>query len=324
ERLAYMLMDSRLDLLLSETGLLADLPLPATLARIDFTASGDELAGYPNTNVLNQAAAADLAYVIYTSGSTGQPKGVAIDHAALGQFCETAAQYSALTPADRVLQFATFSFDGFVEQCYPPLCVGAALIMRGDELWDAGRLATEIVIQGVTLADLPAAYWYLLAKECALDGRALGQLRQVHVGGEAMAVEGVRAWHAAGLGHVRLLNTYGPTEATVVSSVHACQLIDANDSFGIPIGRAIEGRALYVLDSGFELLPTSGVGELCIAAAAGLAQGYFDRPALTAERFLPDPFSGVPGARLYRSGDLARYSEQGALEYVGRIDHQVK
>ncbi|QXH69762.1 non-ribosomal peptide synthetase [Pseudomonas asgharzadehiana] len=324
ERQAYMLADSRLDLLLSETGLLQDLPLPAALVRVDFTVSGAELAVYPATNPPNQAMAADLAYVIYTSGSTGRPKGVAIDHAALGQFCETAAHYSALTPADRVLQFATFSFDGFVEQCYPPLCVGAALIMRGDELWDAGQLAREIVDQGVTLADLPAAYWYLLAKECAVDGRALGSLRQVHVGGEAMAVEGVRAWHAAGLGNVRLVNTYGPTEATVVSSVHDCQLADANDTFGMPIGHAIDGRTLYVLDSAFQLLPTCGVGELCIGAAAGLAQGYFDRPALTAERFVPDPFSGVPGARLYRSGDLARYNEHAALEYVGRIDHQVK
>ncbi|UII73718.1 non-ribosomal peptide synthase/polyketide synthase [Pseudomonas sp. HN11] len=324
ERLAYMLTDSRLDLLLSETGLLALLTLPQGLERLDFTASGTELAGYPSTNPPNPAAAADLAYVIYTSGSTGLPKGVAIDHAALGQFCDSAEAYSRLSATDRVLQFATFSFDGFVEQCYPPLCVGAALIMRGDELWDAGQLAREIVEQGVTLADLPAAYWYLLAKECAVDQRTLGNLRQVHVGGEAMSVEGLRAWHAAGLGDVRLVNTYGPTEATVVSSVHDCQLADASDALGVPIGRATEGRSLYVLDSGFELLATDGVGELCIGAQQGLAQRYFDRPALTAERFLPDPFSAVPGARLYRSGDLARYNEAGALEYVGRIDHQVK
>ncbi len=324
ERLAYMLADSRLDLLLSETGLLADLSLPQGLERVCFTASGTELSGYPSTNPPTQAITADLAYVVYTSGSTGQPKGVAIDHAALGQFCDSAEAYSCLSAADRVLQFATFSFDGFVEQCYPPLCVGAALIMRGDELWDAGQLAREIIEQGVTLADLPAAYWYLLAKECAVDGRSLGNLRQVHVGGEAMSVEGLRAWYAAGLGNVRLVNTYGPTEATVVSSVHHCQLADASDAYGVPIGRAIEGRSLYVLDSGFELLATEGVGELCIGAEHGLAQRYFDRPALTAERFLPDPFCAVPGARLYRTGDLARYNEAGALEYVGRIDHQVK
>ncbi|MGE7955443.1 non-ribosomal peptide synthase/polyketide synthase [Pseudomonas sp. NPDC089530] len=324
ERLAYMLEDSRLDLLLCQTGLLPDLVLPATLPRLNLGDLPTELAAYADSDPHNRATASDLAYVIYTSGSTGQPKGVAIAHGALREFCQTAADYSRLSAEDRVLQFATASFDGFVEQCYPPLCVGAALVMRGDEPWDVGQLADEVVRHGVTLADLPAAYWYLLARECALDAkRSLGRLRQVHVGGEAMSVEGLRLWHEAGLGHVRLLNTYGPTEATVVSSVHECHLEDASDAFGVPIGRAIGGRALYVLDSAGQLLPAGGVGELCIGAASGLAQQYFDRPGLTAERFLPDPFASEPGARLYRSGDLARY--HGAdLEYVGRIDHQVK
>ncbi|MCX2899977.1 non-ribosomal peptide synthetase [Pseudomonas mandelii] len=310
ERLAYMIEDSRLDQLLSEPDQLQNLntPVGAKLARDSAT---------PDTQ--------DLAYIIYTSGSTGQPKGVAITHGALREFCQTAADYSALSPSDRVLQFATFSFDGFVEQCFPALCVGAALIMRGDDLWDAGRLASEIVQQGVTVADLPAAYWYLLARECASGViQSLGALRQVHVGGEAMSVEGLRLWHQAGLSQVRLLNTYGPTEATVVSSIHECRLEDASDAFGVPIGRAIAGRALYVLDSAGQLLPNGGVGELYIGAQACLAQSYFDRPALTAERFLPDPFAGEPGARLYRSGDLARCNANGDLEYVGRIDHQVK
>ncbi len=307
ERLAYMLADSRVDLLLSETGLLADLPLPQGLIRVDFSASGAELAAYPRANPPSHVGAADLAYVIYTSGSTGQPKGVAIDHAALGQFCDSAAVYSRLCAADRVLQFATFSFDGFVEQCYPPLCVGAALIMRGDELWDAGQLAREIVEQGVTLADLPAAYWYLLAKECAVEHRALGNLRQVHVGGEAMSVEGLRAWHAAGLGHVRLVNTYGPTEATVVSSVHDCQLLDASDAFGVPIGQAIEGRSLYVLDSAFELLATEGVGELCIGAEYGLAAALFRPPGADGRALPAGPvFRRAGGAALpqWRPGPL--------------------
>ncbi|WP_212626926.1 non-ribosomal peptide synthetase [Pseudomonas sp. PP3] len=321
ERLAYMIEDSRLDVLLCESGLLDDLPLPVHLRLLGL----DEAVGYSDSNPPSRAVAEDLAYLIYTSGSTGQPKGVAIDHGALREFCQSAADYSVLSASDRVLQFATFSFDGFVEQCYPALCVGAALIMRGDELWDAGRLAAQIVDQGVTVADLPAAYWFLLARECASGVvRHLGDLRQVHVGGEAMSVEGLRLWHQAGLSHVRLLNTYGPTEATVVSSVHECQLQDASDAFGIPIGRAIAGRALYVLDSAGQLLPADGVGELCIGAPACLAQRYFDRPALTAERFLPDPFAREPGARLYRSGDLARYNARGDLEYVGRIDHQVK
>jgi amino acid adenylation domain-containing protein/non-ribosomal peptide synthase protein (TIGR01720 family) len=321
ERLAYMIDDSRLDLLLCESGLLEDVPLSTGVRRLSLEGS----AGFPDSDPPNHAVAEDLAYIIYTSGSTGQPKGVAIAHGALREFCQTAADYSRLSASDRVLQFATFSFDGFVEQCFPALCVGAALIMRGDDLWDAGRLAAEIVRQGVTVADLPAAYWYLLARECASGVvSSLGDLRQVHVGGEAMSVEGLRLWHQAGLSPVRLLNTYGPTEVTVVSSVHECRLEDASDAFGIPIGRAIAGRALYVLDAAGQLLPNGGVGELCIGAPASLAQSYFDRPALTAERFLPDPFAREPGARLYRSGDLARYNADGNLEYVGRIDHQVK
>jgi amino acid adenylation domain-containing protein/non-ribosomal peptide synthase protein (TIGR01720 family) len=321
ERLAYMINDSRLDVLLHESGLLEDVPNVQRLTLEDSTTPvGAKLA---REGAL--PAAEDLAYIIYTSGSTGQPKGVAITHAALREFCHTAADYSRLSSADRVLQFATFSFDGFVEQCFPALCVGATLIMRGDDLWDAGRLASEIVEQGVTVADLPAAYWFLLARECASGVvPSLGGLRQVHVGGEAMSVEGLRLWHQAGLSHVRLLNTYGPTEATVVSSVHECRLADASDAFGIPIGRGIPGRALYVLDAAGQLLPADGVGELCIGGPACLAQSYFDRPALTAERFLPDPFAREPGARLYRSGDLARYNANGDLEYVGRIDHQVK
>ncbi|WBM34629.1 non-ribosomal peptide synthase/polyketide synthase [Pseudomonas sp. NY11382] len=325
ERLAYMIEDSRLDLLLCDDGLLVELALPAGLRRLELGVLGEQAAHCGDHDPDVQVAAEQLAYVIYTSGSTGRPKGVAISHAALREFSYSATGYSRLERDDRVLQFATFSFDGFVEQCYPPLCVGAALIMRGEELWDADQLARLIVEQGVTLADLPAAYWHMLAKTCAArPGQGLGKLRQVHVGGEAMSVEGLRLWHAAGLGGLSLVNTYGPTEATVVSSVHDCRLEDAQDAYGVPIGHAIAGRSLYVLDCAGQLLPSDGVGELCIGAPSCLAQQYFDRPALTAERFLPDPFAEQPGARLYRSGDLARYTQAGVLEYVGRIDHQVK
>ncbi|WP_347907812.1 amino acid adenylation domain-containing protein [Pseudomonas grandcourensis] len=323
ERLAYMIEDSGIDLLLAQPGLLADVALPQELPRLALEPGAD--AEYCTDNLVNLASAEDLAYLIYTSGSTGRPKGVCLAHAALREFCVIAADYSQLTAQDRVLQFATFSFDGFVEQCYPPLCVGAALVMRGDELWDTDTLYRQVIEQGVTLADLPAAYWFLLAQEWAAQPqREKGRLRQVHVGGEAMSLEGLKLWHAAGLGDVRLLNTYGPTEATVVSSTHACTLADTRNHLGVPIGKALPGRALYVLDSEGHLLPTGCVGELCIGGDAGLAQRYHQRPGLSAERFIADPFSSTPGARLYRSGDLARYREDGALEYLGRIDHQVK
>ncbi|MCE4056445.1 non-ribosomal peptide synthetase [Pseudomonas sp. Au-Pse12] len=325
ERLAFMIADSRLSLLLSDTGSWAANLLPDGVLHWDLPSLAQRLSQCSSADPQNRACPQDLAYVIYTSGSTGVPKGVAIDHQALSAFCEAAADYSALTATDKVLQFATFSFDGFVEQCYPALCLGAALVMRGEEPWAVEQLAAVIVSQGVTLADLPAAYWHLLAKQCMADGiRNLGRLRQVHVGGEAMSVEGLRLWHAAGLGAVRLLNTYGPTEATVVSSVHDCQEQDASEVHGIPIGQPIIGRALRIIDGDANLLPEGGAGELCIGSSSSLAQGYFDRPGLTAERFIPDPFATRPGARLYRSGDLARYNPQGAIEYTGRIDHQVK
>uniref|UniRef100_UPI003FD82F02 condensation domain-containing protein n=1 Tax=Pseudomonas sp. TaxID=306 RepID=UPI003FD82F02 len=246
-------------------------------------------------------------------------------HAALTEFSSIAASYSQLTAEDRVLQFATLNFDGFVEQLYPALTHGATVVLRGAELWDSGRLYAEIIRQRITLADLPTAYWHLFLLDCLAAGpRSYGALRQVHIGGEAMPLDGPAQWLKAGLGHVRLLNTYGPTEATVVSSVLDCT--SGNETIGAtasPIGRSLPGRALYVLDRDLNLAPFGAVGELYIGSQCGLARAYLNRPLLSAERFVPDPF-GASGERLYRTGDLARYRADGVIEYVGRVDHQVK
>ncbi|MCR4541375.1 amino acid adenylation domain-containing protein, partial [Pseudomonas sp. 18.1.10] len=183
----------------------------------------------------------------------------------------------------------------------------------------------EIIAQGITLADLPTAYWNLFLLDCLAAGpRSYGALRQIHIGGEAMPLDGPAQWLKAGLGHVRLLNTYGPTEATVVSSVLDCTAGDAViGATASPIGRSLPGRALYVLDRDLNLAPLGAVGELYIGSQCGLARAYLHRPLLTAERFVPDPF-GDTGERLYRTGDLARYRADGVIEYVGRVDHQVK
>ncbi|HYD81949.1 MAG TPA: condensation domain-containing protein, partial [Paucimonas sp.] len=152
-----------------------------------------------------------------------------------------------------------------------------------------------------------------------------GVLRQVNVGGEAMPPEGLSAWRAAGLAHVRLLNTYGPTEAAVTAMIHDCAGHVAGKlpkPTQMPIGRALPGRRIYLLDADMNPVPTGAAGELCIGGEL-LARGYHGRPDLTAERFVPDPF-GQPGARLYRTGDLARWKSDGVIEYLGRIDHQVK
>ncbi len=265
-----------------------------------------------------------LAYVIYTSGSTGQPKGVAISHGALAVFSQLAADYSELHATDRVLQFATVSFDGFVEQFYPALLRGAAVVLRDSRTWDSETWLHAVQQHGVTVADLPAAYWHMLVKEFAQGpARSFGNLRQIHVGGEAMAVDGLRLSEQAGLGAVRLLNTYGPTEATVVSSIHDCTGLRAGQVSwrGIPIGRPLPGTRLYVLDADLNLLPQGAIGELYIGGS-GLAQAYHGQPALTAQRFVADPFNA--GQRLYRSGDRVRCRADGALEYIGRVDHQVK
>ncbi|RON67348.1 non-ribosomal peptide synthetase [Pseudomonas fluorescens] len=321
ERLRHVLDDSGLKLLLTDRESLASLP---GLDGVDCLCL-EQLADDGQVDNLSVTVEAqNLAYVIYTSGSTGRPKGVAISHGALSEFIDRAIDYSDLREGDRVLQFATSSFDGFVEQFFPPLCHGAAVVLRDARLWDSAALHQVILEHGITLADLPAAYWYWLVQEYAANPPSgFAALRQIHVGGEAMAVDGLRLWQQAGLGHVRLLNTYGPTEATVVSIIHDCTALtaDAVSWRGIPIGQGLDARRLYVLDDDLNLLPQGAVGELYIGGPS-LARGYHRQPMLSAERFIADPFAD--GQRLYRTGDRARLRADGALEYVGRVDHQVK
>ncbi|WEJ03430.1 amino acid adenylation domain-containing protein [Pseudomonas sp. FJ2-5-13] len=325
ERLVHMLEDSGVGLVLTQSHLHGRLPLPAQVLAVDIDLVQAQLALCADDNLPVEVEPQSLAYVIYTSGSTGKPKGVAISHAALSEFAGIAADYSQLVAQDRVLQFATLNFDGFVEQLYPALTLGATVVLRGPQLWDGAELYRQIIAQGITLADLPTAYWKLFLQDCLAAGpRTYGALRQIHIGGEAMPLDGPLLWQRAGLCHVRLLNTYGPTEATVVSSVLDCTDPSAVSAVGAsPIGRALPGRGLYVLDRDLNLLPLGAVGELYIASASGLARAYLQRPGLTAERFVADPFS-TSGERLYRTGDLARYRADGVVEYVGRVDHQVK
>uniref|UniRef100_UPI00261FE8C5 non-ribosomal peptide synthetase n=1 Tax=Pseudomonas sp. TaxID=306 RepID=UPI00261FE8C5 len=325
ERLVHMLEDSDVRLVLTQSHLRDRLPLPAQVVAVEIDLVQAQLALCAEHNPAGAFEPHSLAYVIYTSGSTGKPKGVAISHGALSEFVGIAADYSQLVAQDRVLQFATLNFDGFVEQLYPALTLGATVVLRGPQLWDGAELYRQIIEQGITLADLPTAYWKLFLQDCLAAGsRPYGALRQLHIGGEAMPLDGPLLWQRAGLGHVRLLNTYGPTEATVVSSVLDCTDPDViSGGSASPIGRAVPGRGLYVLDRDLNLLPIGAVGELYIASASGLASAYLRRPSLTAERFVANPFSAC-GERLYRSGDLARYRADGVVEYVGRVDHQVK
>ncbi|WEK32623.1 MAG: non-ribosomal peptide synthase/polyketide synthase [Candidatus Pseudomonas phytovorans] len=325
ERLRFMMQDSGIHLLLTQPHLTPTLPISPAVACLEMQADEQWLGNCSADNPVSLTVADNLAYVIYTSGSTGKPKGVAVAHRELSVFCSVAADYSRLDASDRVLQFATVNFDGFVEQLYPALCCGARVVMRGPQLWDIETLKQAIVTHGITVADLTTAYWRMLAAE-KLPAGACASLRQVHVGGEAMPMESLGDWYASGLQQVRLLNTYGPTEATVVTTVQDCAGLQpgAGGKAIVPIGRAVGGRLTYVCDDGLALAPAGWVNELLIGGRGCLARGYFNRPALTAERFIPDPFDPVGGGRLYRTGDLASYRADGVIDYVGRIDHQVK
>ncbi|SAK97174.1 amino acid adenylation domain-containing protein [Caballeronia pedi] len=320
DRLAYMARDSGVRIVLTSAAASLD-----GFTVLDVTRCGEGLADSdPNVAV----SGAQLAYVIYTSGSTGEPKGVEISHAALARHTHAAMNLARTRPDDRVLQFSTFSFDAFVDQLFPALCAGAAVVLRDDALWDSARFMHEVKTQRITLADLTTAYWNTLALDFANDARAreaLATLRRVHVGGEAMYGDGVRAWKAAGLGHIELVNMYGPSEATVTATSFDCApclVAGADVPARIPIGTPLDGRRVAVLDALLAPVPAGVAGELYVGGEL-LARGYCGKPGTSAACFIPDPFS-TSGGRLYRTGDIVRWNAHDELDYLGRVDHQVK
>ncbi|MEU4160010.1 amino acid adenylation domain-containing protein [Actinoplanes sp. NPDC026670] len=264
----------------------------------------------------------DVAYLIYTSGSTGEPKGVEVSHASLVNFTLHAAEQYGIGPQDRVLQFASVAFDTSAEEIFPALLRGARVVLRDDRmLADPATFLDACATAGVTVLDLPTAYWHDLVAALG-EGQAElpGTLRLVVIGGERALPERVALWHERVGSRVRLINTYGPTEATIVATT--CELTGADPGLGAPIGRPVTNTRAYLLDDEFRPVPVGVVGELYLGGA-GLAYGYRGRPALTAARFVADPF-GPAGARLYRTGDLSRYLPDGAITFVARADRQIK
>ena len=321
DRLSYMMEDSGIGLLLTQSRVRERLPHPAgcEVLELDRLDVEGESAEDPEIRLHG----GNLAYVIYTSGSTGKPKGVGLPHHALAEHAQVAAGFFGLSAADRMLLFSTINFDGFIEQLFPPLCVGAAIILRGPTLWDSETFFRELIGKRITVADLTTAYWFLLAQDFARRGsRDYGLLRQVHAGGEAMSPEGIKAWRDAGLGGITLLNTYGPTEATVTATALDCRHYLGDKGASVSIGKPLAGRHIHLLDGDLAPVAPGVPGELCIGGEL-LARGYLNRGGLTAERFIADPFDDR-GGRLYRTGDLARWRGDGQIEYLGRLDHQVK
>jgi len=309
ERLRHMLDDSRAPLLLSQSSLQPALQALGAEAECWWL---DQLAeAGSEANPLNQALGDHLAYVIYTSGSTGKPKGVAVRRAGVGNFLASMAQAPGLAGDGRMLALTSLSFDIAVLELYLPLVSGASVVLVDrDTARDPERLWAQIEQQQVTAIQATPSTWRMLADHPRLPALAG---RQVLCGGEALPVDlAERLIGVAG----GLWNLYGPTETSVWSA--RCQLAGQQQ---VMLGEALAHTALHVLDDNLEPLPLGVAGELYIGGE-GLARGYHDRPGLTAERFVADPFGS--GARLYRTGDLVRRRADGALEYLGRIDQQVK
>ncbi len=321
ERLAFMMEDCGAGILLTQEKLIPE--LPTVRARIELLDGLFAETGTVEAPVV--ADSAHLAYVIYTSGSTGRPKGVLVGHASLGHYVRSAVEAFGIDANDRVLQFASVSFDTSSEEIYPCLIRGATLVLRDEEMVSSlASFVRAVGSMGVSVLDLPTAYWHELVAEMDSDGLGLPScLRLVILGGEQAQRDRLEAWTRIAPEQVRLVNTYGPTEATIVTTRR--ELGGKAESFvgDVPIGIPIEGAEGYVVGLGQELLPDGLDGELLIGGA-GLARGYLGRPELTAERFIPDAYSGESGARLYRTGDLVRRLSDGDLQFRGRTDSQVK
>ncbi|MHB8595758.1 MAG: amino acid adenylation domain-containing protein [Ktedonobacteraceae bacterium] len=251
-----------------------------------------------------------LAYIIYTSGSTGEPKGVLIAHRGLANLVEEQGLAFNITPGSRVLQFASLSFDASVSEICVTLGAGATLCLEKQDLLLSGRSLIDFLSkQAITTLTIPPAVLVALPPE------PLPKLRTIIVAGEACTIDSIAPWAK----DHEILNGYGLTEGTVCTTIGRYQPHHRN----LPIGRPIGNAQVYIVDRFLQLAPIGVPGELLIGGS-GLARGYLGRPELTAERFLPHPFSEMPGERLYRTGDLARYLLTGEIEFLGRIDRQVK
>ncbi|BAZ11502.1 amino acid adenylation domain-containing protein [Calothrix sp. NIES-4071] len=327
ERLAYMVADAQIPILLTQSTM-APLPVDTQVIYLDTDWQEIDKESQENLISLKDYPTPDnLAYVIYTSGSTGTPKGVLISHRSLVNFATVAAVEYEIKASDRVLQFASISFDAAAEEIFPALLQGATLVLRTEEMLSSvSAFLQQCHQQSVSVLDLPTAFWHEMVAELSTLRLALPEsLRLVIIGGERASSERLATWRQQVNSSIRLVNSYGPTETTVVATM--CDIGGAVD-FGqqIPIGYPIPNVQTFVLDKYLQPVPVGVRGELYIGGV-GVARGYLNQPDLTAVKFIPNRFSkdvSKNASRLYKTGDLVRYRPDGNLEFLGRIDRQVK
>ncbi|MBE8991384.1 amino acid adenylation domain-containing protein, partial [Nostoc sp. LEGE 12450] len=309
DRLSFMLADAQVSILLTQQRLLDQLPeYQAKLICLDEVWS--EILQNRQNNPIEVVTPTHLANVIYTSGSTGKPKGVMVEHSGLCNLAQAQIQVFSLDCDSRVLQFASFSFDACVAEILMALGSGARLYLgTKDSIMPGMPLIERLKNDGITHVTLPPSALAVLPVE------ELPTLQTIIVAGEACPIELMQQWSRGR----NFFNAYGPTEASVCATVAKCTSKDEK----VIIGRPIANTQIYILDQNLQPVPVGVPGELHIGGA-GLARGYLNRPDLTQEKFIPNPFSNESDSRLYKTGDLARYLNDGSIEFLGRIDHQVK
>ena len=309
ERLSYMMQDSAPQMLLVNRKLPLELASQNEIL-VDLSADQEKIQRESNERLESGTNPRNAAYIIYTSGSTGSPKGVVVEHGGLANLARAQEEVFNVRPGDRILQFASFSFDASVFEILMALSSGATMVMAEREQLMPGpemiallesRRITQITMPPSVLRHLPDA--------------SLPELRQIIAAGEAFDAQLLKRWCQGR----QFFNAYGPTEATIWASISQCEAEDEQ----IGIGRPISNTQLYVLNEEGALLGDSLSGEIYIGGQ-GVARGYFGRADLTAERFVPDPFSSEPGSRIYRTGDLGCYRSDGTITFLGRKDGQVK
>ncbi|WP_406006001.1 non-ribosomal peptide synthase/polyketide synthase [Streptomyces sp. NBC_00637] len=329
ERLAYMLADSGATMVVTTARDAARLPAAEGLDVIDVgavevsatTGTDPAAGGVRPADPVDPARPDDPAYLIYTSGSTGRPKGVVVTHRAIVNRLAWMQGAYGLGPDDRVLQKTPAGFDVSVWEFFWALCEGAAVVLAApDGHRDPAYLARLIHAEGVTTTHFVPSMLaaFLASEEVTADPAWAGSLRRVFSSGEALSGAAARRWHD--LTGVPLHNLYGPTEAAVDVTYHA---YDGASDTTVPLGRPVWNTGLRVLDACLRPVPDGVPGELYLTGVQ-LARGYHRRPALTADRFVADPYAGEPGSRMYRTGDLVRRRPDGILDYLGRTDRQVK
>jgi amino acid adenylation domain-containing protein len=317
DRIEYILENAQIAILVTPQPIHEHLPTQSAIELICLVTDWAKIATKSTATPLVNSTPDQIAYSIYTSGSTGKPKGVEAVHRGVVNFIISMQQQPGMVETDILLSGTTFSFDMAVLEIFLPISVGATLVLISrEDAMDGHQLATAIDRWNITMMQATPATWRLLL-ETDWSGDTTGKPKlKILTGAEPISLELVTKLRAKG---ASVWNLYGPTEATVWSTVYQVR----GDESRVPIGKPIANTDVYILDSHLQPVPIGITGELYIGGA-GLAKGYWQKPELTAEKFIPHPFNADPTARIYQTGDLARYLPNGDIECLGRIDFQVK